>query len=228
MKPSFIHPSARKSSRRRVKQRVKARKTCRPRQQARPAAAYRQRGADSRCQTESFGAPETWHEPSGNREIRFVVQQPGRGYVHPATVEDIRQRIEQLPRRVTRQLEVVQLSRMTKKRALFPCYGMQWGVSIYLYPIEESFIETYLRPPKPQEQIEARMYGGRWVADGRFWKLVWTPDTIRDFYLNNVLIHEIGHVYDDWNHNALQRERFANWFATEYGYRASRGRSVGR
>jgi predicted metalloendopeptidase len=42
--------------------------------------------------------------------------------------------------------------------------------------------------------------------------------------LNNVLIHEIGHTVDDRNSSFLDRERFANWFAVEYGYRASRGR----
>jgi len=42
-----------------------------------------------------------------------------------------------------------------------------------------------------------------------------------------VLIHEIGHTVDDRNGGYIDRERFANWFAVEYGYRASRGgRSV--
>ena len=38
------------------------------------------------------------------------------------------------------------------------------------------------------------------------------------------LIHEIGHSLDQRNSNMADRERFANWFAIEYGYRASRGR----
>ena len=38
---------------------------------------------------------------------------------------------------------------MTRKKQSFPCYGMQWGNALYLYPIEESFVETYDCPPRP-------------------------------------------------------------------------------
>lgn len=113
---------------------------------------------------------------------------------------------------------------MTRKRGLFPCYGLQWGPNVYLYPIEETLVEHFTRPPRPEQQVEARMYGGRWEQAGEYWQLIWTPETIRDFYLNNVLIHEIGHVNDSRNRNFQARERFANWFAEEYGYRASRNR----
>lgn len=113
---------------------------------------------------------------------------------------------------------------MTRKRQLFPLYGMQWGPNVYLYPMEASLVETYRKPPTPEQLIEARMFGGVWSQSGREWRLTWTPGAIRDFYLNNVLIHEIGHVIDQRNMNSVARERYANWFATEYGFRASRGR----
>ena len=65
------------------------------------------------------------------------------------------------------------------------------------------------------------MYGGRWSEAGGEWTLSWTLETLKDFYLNNVLIHEIGHILDHRNTRTLDRERYANWFAIEYGYRAS-------
>jgi hypothetical protein len=188
----------------------------------RPAEAHRQRGTNQR--SAAFSAPETWHEPQGSTGIRFVYQSPGPGYVHPVTIEEVRQRIAELPAQFTRTIQVVQFSAMTRKRSLFPLYGMQWGPSIYLYPIEESLQEIYHSPPTPQQQIEARMFGVVWRQIDRVWTLTWTPESIRDFYLNNVLAHEIGHVNDLRNTNSAARERYANWFATEYGYRASRGR----
>lgn len=191
--------------------------------QSRPVVAYRQRGP-GRNVTNSFNAPELWHEPTESGEVRFHVQNAGKGYVHAVTIDDVRERLEHLPAHLRGGLEVVQLSRMTRKRALFPCYGMQWGCAVYLYPVEESLVETYVRPPRPAQIKEAAMHGGRWYEDGAYWKLAWTPETVRDFYLNNVLIHEIGHVYDTWNSNFDARERYANWFADEYGFRASRGR----
>lgn len=187
-----------------------------------PVAAYRQRGIRGGVNT--FNAPEVWHEPTDSDEVRFVVQEPGSRYVHAVSVDEIADRLEQMPEQLLAGLEVVQLSRITRKRALFPCYGMQWGCAVYLYPIESSFVETYIRPPKPRQVIEARMYGGQWSQDGNEWKLTWSEKSAKDFYLNNILIHEIGHVHDTWNNNFEARERYANWFADEYGYRASRGR----
>lgn len=190
----------------------------------RPAAAYRQRGSIPQQSSSNFNAPEVWHEPAPAAELRYIVERAGEGYRHAATPADVQDRISQLPRQFVDPLEVVQFSRMTRKRKLFPCYGMQWGANVYLYPIEASLVELYYRPPKPQQVIEARMFGGVWTeADGKY-LLTWTEQSIQDFYLNNVLIHEIGHVIDDWNTNAEKREQFAIWFATEYGFRASRGR----
>ncbi len=78
-------------------------------------------------------------------------------------------------------LEVVQLSRMTRKKQSFPCYGMQWGSALYLYPLEESLVETFASPPQPTFYNEAKMYGGVWRQDGDAGRCNWNEDTIRDF-----------------------------------------------
>lgn len=166
-----------------------------------------------------FTPPEDWYDATGCADYRFVTQHPGPGFRHVLTEADVRERLAQLPARFSETLEVVQFSRMTRKKQSFPCYGMQWGTTIYLYPIEDSLIEYYDRPPKPAQLNEARMYGGQWEQIGTSWKLIWTEEAIRDFYLNNILIHELGHLVDDRNSNYLDRERYAEWFATHYGYR---------
>jgi predicted nucleic acid-binding protein len=53
-----------------------------------------------------------------------------------------------------------------------------------------------------------------------------TEEAIRDFYLNNVLIHELGHILDSRNSSPRDRERFAEWFALEVGYKASRRKEL--
>ncbi len=189
----------------------------------RPAAAYRRRGEGSIRSTD-FAAPEVWHPPVGREEAKYVVQPAGNGFIHPVSPKEITERLADLAPTLVAPLEVVQLSTMTRKRKLFPCYGMQWGPNVYLYPIEDSLIEVYSRSPKPQQLIEAKMFGGVWSQHGQQWHLSWTEAAIKDFYLNNVLIHELGHVLDTRNTNSDARERYAIWFATEYGYRASRGR----
>jgi hypothetical protein len=172
-----------------------------------------------------FLPPEDWHEPTERRDGRFrvIVQPAGQGFRHVVTPDEIRARLADLPPKFVAPLEVVQLSRMTRKKQSFPCYGMQWGAAVYLYPIEESLVEEYDRPPRPELYNEARMYGGRWVhGPGTTWSLIWTERAIKDFYLNNILIHEMGHLLDDRNVNYADRERFAEWFAVEFGYRRTR------
>ncbi len=193
---------------------------------ARPASAHQHRG-DGLAHGRAFDAPEVWHDPVSSEEcddrgLQIVTQPAGRGYIHAVSADDVRERVLLLPVEFQEKLDIVQFSRMTKKRRVFPCYGLQWGTAVYLYPIEESLEELYIRAPRPVQRIETEMYGGRWVQDGNLWRLIWTEMTIRDFYLNNVLIHEIGHINDDRNTSFRKREQFADWFAVEYGYRASR------
>jgi hypothetical protein len=61
-----------------------------------------------------------------------LIQEPGEGYRHIVTEEQIRDRLKLVNPNFLDQLEVVQLSCMTRKKQSFPCYGMQWGNAIYL------------------------------------------------------------------------------------------------
>jgi hypothetical protein len=179
---------------------------------------------------EPFAPPEDWHEPTNSGgKYRVIVQPPGDGYVHVVTPAQIRERLSRVPQEFLRGLEVVQLSRMTRKKQSFPCYGMQWGATLYLYPLETSLEEWFHAPPRTEVYNEARMYGGRWdePAVGQ-WRLTWTKPAIEYFYLNNILIHELGHLVDERNSGYAERERYAEWFAIQYGYRATGGSQTRR
>ncbi|MDH3717303.1 MAG: hypothetical protein OES79_04205 [Planctomycetota bacterium] len=175
-----------------------------------------------------FSPPEDWYEPeeyvkADPYDVRIVEQTAGKGFRHVVTVPEIRRRLRQLPASFVAPLEVVQLSRMTTKKERFACYGMQWGSAVYLYPLEDDRIEHHGRPPTPSQIQEAEMYGGRWVQRSpRGWQLMWTAQAAKDFYLNNILIHEIGHLLDARNSTYLDRERYAEWFAVEHGYKPTR------
>ncbi|MDA1055064.1 MAG: hypothetical protein O3C40_31970 [Planctomycetota bacterium] len=191
------------------------------------AVAKRSRGSVGQDRG-PFNPPEDWYEPhdAGGDSFAVVTQDPGPGYQHVVTEHHVRQRLSELPAKFVAPLQVVQLSRMTRKKRSFPCYGMQWGTALYLYPVEIGLVEYFGRPPRPAEYNETRLFGGQWAHEGgSLWRLTWTPATIRDFYLNNVLIHELGHLLDNRNTGYQDRERFAEWFAIEHGCRR-RGNSV--
>jgi hypothetical protein len=71
------------------------------------------------------------------------------------------------------------------------------------------------------------MFGARWepLENGR-WRLIWSEEALRDFFLNNVLIHELGHVLDQRNTTVKDRERYAEWFALEHGYKPTRRAAI--
>jgi hypothetical protein len=192
--------------------------------QRRPKQARRS-STGQRNAREPFAPPEDWYEPTDADTYRIVVQEPGAGYRHVVTPAQIRERLSRVPQQFLEQLEVVQLSKMTRKKQSFPCYGMQWGNALYLYPIEESFVEQYDFPPRPNLVNETRMYGGRWEEPSPgAWTLTWSEEAAQDFYLNNILIHELGHLVDERNTGYVDRERYAEWFAVQYGYLQSGGR----
>ncbi|MEX1042250.1 MAG: hypothetical protein WDZ51_16580 [Pirellulaceae bacterium] len=202
----------------------------------RPAAASRDfrvpgqfgkraRGERNNAPKGGFCPPEDWHEPLGDtrHHYRVIHQDAGEGFIHVLTEQEIRDRLAELPAWMVEDLEVVQLSKLTRKKLSFPCYGMQWGAAIYLYPMDETLIEYFPHPPRPAQEVEAGMFGAHWEqGEEGFWKLIWDEKSIKDFYLNNVLIHELGHLLDDRNNNYAARERYAEWFAIEYGYRPTR------
>lgn len=177
-----------------------------------------------------FSPPEDWHEPSGEGDgYRIVVKDPGPGYRHILTPEQVKGRLTLLPSHFLRDLEVVQMSSMTRKKQSFPCYGMQWSATLYLYPLEESLEEIFHRPPRPEVVNESKMFGGQWDRpQPGVWRLTWSETAIQDFYLNNILIHELGHLLDDRNTSYTDRERYAEWFAIHYGYNATGGRQSRR
>ncbi len=173
--------------------------------------------------------PEDWYEPQdgGNGDYKVIHKPAGEGFRHVLSEADIRERLALLPPDMVSTLEVVQLSCMTRKKRQAPCYGMQWGNTIYLYPIESSRVERFTQAPRPAQQIEAQMYGARWQEAGNgYWHLIWSEEAIRDFYLNNVLIHELGHVLDNRNSSSVDRERWAEWFALEFGFKPSRKKEL--
>lgn len=158
-----------------------------------------------------------------NTYPQFHVEGPSIGYVHPITVEEVIERLCEFPRHIRNQLDAqldhVSLLAGTRKQFLKPSYGMQWGSTVYLFPTESTGIERYESEVSSAYRKNAKLYGAQWSwnEEENGWICYWSPEAIRLFYLQNVLVHEIGHVLDTRNSSERDRERFANDFARKYG-----------
>lgn len=176
----------------------------------------------------TYSVPEKWYEPTGNTDPNgyTIYEFPaGEGYMHPASIDDVEGRLLQLPEHVRSYVEVIELSRQTRKKVRENLYGQQWGTAVYLYPVDDSLIEVFDTKDAALEH-DTKKFGGKWHPDNNKWILEWTESTIRDYYLENVLLHEVGHIVDSHNSRYRDRESFANAFAQKHRKKRARSKKI--
>ena len=162
------------------------------------------------------------YEPFDASGIQFHVEEPGPNFRHPVTPGEVVNRLAELPKHVFRQvgekLDHVAMPALTKKLLRKPSYGMQCKGSVYLFPVESSGIMKFGRSMDSAQRIELETFGARllWNEEEEGWDCHWSEETLRLFYLQDVLLHEVGHVLDRRNRNTRNRERYANNFAIQY------------
>lgn len=147
----------------------------------------------------------------------FYIEPAGEGRYHVLSVDEILERLDRLPKSHLRNLHTIVLPCMTKKRRRMHLYGLQWGGTIYLYPSRTELRQELNGPPYPNEHIEFEKYGGKVIQEGADWYIQWTKESIKHFYLENILVHELAHVYDRKNTRSVDRERFAEGYVLKYG-----------
>lgn len=101
----------------------------------------------------------------------------------------------------------------------YGCYDYR-NCSIYLFAYPRRRL-TWVPGPLTASQIYAYERSGVTKTHGSDgWNYHFTPESLRRFYLWDVLIHEIGHHVDRFNPNSsrARSERFAEWFARRYGF----------
>ncbi len=146
-------------------------------------------------------------------------------FVCPLASTEIIDALNKVPPKFTEDLEgVFVLAGSTKQAKVLKtlyCYGTYWRNCIFLAPFPKAFVKgLYRRPLKPSILREYERAGAeiRQTANGL--SVEFNEISIRNFYLKDVLMHELGHHIDRMeNKNRKKAEGFAEWFATEYGYR---------
>jgi len=144
-------------------------------------------------------------------------------FIMSLSIEDVKAKLEMLPEKFTQGLKaVLLLSGSNKQLKVFDsklfAYGTYWNDIIFIHPFPKRNMNLYYRKGlKPNIKNDYERVGAVVERDDKIGMWIrWTMENLKTFYLRDVLVHEIGHHFDK---NSKKTEGFAEWFATEYGFK---------
>ena len=166
-------------------------------------------------------------KPSDDQHLPiYIKDNPSRDFFHPINAADIEQQLKVMPSENSDRLTHIWL-RKVKKTDYYAAKGFQAcfinGGGVNLIVLKAFPMDLKMRFGKNRPiQKNVNQYV-KWTdkleSDEKGWYLVWTEETIKDYYLNYLLLHEIGHYiesqYQRYYSQAdkVKREEFADNFA---------------
>jgi len=169
--------------------------------------------------------------PNENDETPiYIMDNPSRDFFFPVSINEIKDFLSKLPNQQTENLTHIWLRKISKKEyekegSFQGCFICGSGVQlIVLYPFPKD-LKMKFGEKKPTNKIlkwyskfnpELKQSNGKW-------HLLWTEDQIKKYYLEGLLLHEIGHKVDSlyqryWSKTYNSKsENFANNFAYYWG-----------
>jgi hypothetical protein len=182
-----------------------------------------------------FQRAHSLKKPNPNDELPILIQEnPSRDFFFPISVDEARVAIQALPTKEYQGITHIWLRRLNKTEyengqlplAEFICGS---GVRvIVLYPFPKS-LTLDLGNKKPSSRKLKEL--SKWCKNinnvkGR-WSLKWDLDSLREYYIGNLLYHEVGHHVDWYNRhwsaaNNKQLEEFADQYAIQKTATATR------
>ncbi len=164
----------------------------------------------------------------------FMVDNPSRDFFFPLTCTEIQKELRHLPKKHWKTVTHVWLRRFRKTDyadgilpfAEFICGSGVRAIVLYPWPKD---LRLYLGPRRPAERV-LRPYAKyapvlRQHADG--WYLAWSLASLKDFYVEYLLYHEIGHNLDWYDRKwTAANRRSAEAFADQYAFERTAKRSI--
>ncbi|MFC1582157.1 ImmA/IrrE family metallo-endopeptidase [Planctomycetota bacterium] len=147
-------------------------------------------------------------------------------FIFPVTMHEIKSVMENVPTQFVEGIKAVLVPSGSKKQIAamksLLMFGEYWRDCVVLHPYPKTLMtQVYEKEPNPQVVQGYRRTGAAIVTEGTGIKIIFDEASLKNFYLRDVLMHEIGHHNDRLleARPKKKREAFANWFASEYGFR---------
>lgn len=173
-----------------------------------------------------FARAHSLEQPGPNQGLPVLIEDnPSRDFFFPLSGDEVVEALKSLPKRDYEGITHIWLRRLKKTDfinhaqplASFSC-GSRVRL-ITLYPWPNSMTLSYGQK-KPSNHIinEVSRFGGEIKRRGREWVSEWTLRSLRQFYLQGILFHEVGHHIDQYyrhfsDANTKETEEFADQYA---------------
>lgn len=176
-----------------------------------------------------FNRKHSLKKPNPTDELPiFIKDNPSKDFYFPVTEDEILKRINHLPIEHQNKITHIWLRKVKKDdyenletfQGMFICGS---GVNLVVLSAFPKDLRMIFGKAKPNKRI-LKFYS-EWTQDLRFdekkkvWFLQWNTEAIQDYYLNSLLLHEVGHFVDFMFHriwskaNEKQKEDFADNYA---------------
>jgi len=155
----------------------------------------------------------------------FIIDNPSRDFFFPVSKDEIKEFLEKLPTEHSENLTHIWLKKISKKDFLKErvqgCFICGSGVNlIVLYPFPKDLTMNFgnKKPDKKTLKWYSK-YKPELIEEKGNWKLIWSKEKIKEYYLEGLFLHEIGHKMDSINQrywskaNKRKIENFADNFA---------------
>jgi hypothetical protein len=166
-------------------------------------------------------------------EVQNLLDKPGYyeevihpEFIMPVTIEDLENQFNKIPEQFNEGIKGIFLlggsnkQEKINKSRLF-CYGCYWLDCIFMLPYSKKKLEgTFISKESPHILNDYKRVGAKVSKTSKGALIEFNNESLRDFYLRDVFVHEIGHHVDKRYSKSLKKqEGFAEWFATEYGFK---------
>jgi hypothetical protein len=142
-------------------------------------------------------------------------------FIQPVTVDEVVEVLTSVPGVFLRELKsLLILGGTSKQDKLATGRAFHYGcyragrICLHAFP-KRTLVQNLRRPHKPSTRQAYERMGARYRLERGQWRLEFDMESLRRFFLYDVLLHEVGHHVDRRNRYKATRqsERFAVWFA---------------
>ena len=180
-----------------------------------------------KCADGIFNRKHSLLPPTPDQETPiFIVENTSRDFYFPVTIEEIKDTLRKLPKDHTKYLTHIWLDKVKKSEYLkgeslqgqFICGSKVYLIKLYAVPTDNKMIFGQTKPTSKQLSFY-KQYCNDLQHHKNGWYLQFTNESYKRYYLEKLLLHEIGHCVDyiyerHWSKaNNKQVEDFADNYA---------------